>query len=106
MYGCNVGMLAHSGYTLGATDEVCGCPDWEKEELNAPPISNCQGINQEWVRHAQPWAQYLKLGCPTAYTFPYDDQTSTFDCVDGDEAAPGFVNTQSCEFFRCCCWRY
>lgn len=95
MYGCNVGMLAHSGYTLGATDEVCGCPDWEKEELNAPPISNCQGINQEWVRHAQPWAQYLKLGCPTAYTFPYDDQTSTFDCVDGDEAAPGFVNTQS-----------
>lgn len=97
MYGCNVGALAHSGYTPGADDTVCGCPDWEAEQISAPAISTCVGSNKEWVTVAQPWAQYLKAGCPTAYTFPFDDQTSTFDCVDGDDTVAGFVNTQSCE---------
>lgn len=98
MYGCNSGPLAESGYTLGANDNVCGCPDWQLVDVDAPPISQCQGINPEWVELAQPWAHYLKRACPTAYTFPYDDQTSTFDCVDGDESDPDFVNTQSCEY--------
>lgn len=94
MYGCSGGALAHSGYTPGADDSVCGCPDWEAEGMVAPAISECRGINPEWVSLAQPWAQYMKLACPTAYTFPYDDQTSTFVCKD----MQGGFNTQSCEF--------
>lgn len=98
MYGCNVGPLAHSGYTPGADDEVCGCPDWVGVGIQAPAISDCVGVNKEWVALAMPWAQHLKKACPTAYTFPYDDQTSTFMCADGDTSVDGFVNTQSCEF--------
>lgn len=65
----------------------------------APPISDCNGVNPEWVELAMPWAAHQKKACPTCYTFPYDDQTSTFTCYDG--AGPGtenYVNTQSCEF--------
>lgn len=29
MYGCHGGTYAHSGYTPGASDTSCGCPDWE-----------------------------------------------------------------------------
>lgn len=50
-----------------------------------------------------PWAAHLKKACPTVYTFPYDDQTSTFTCFDGD--GPGtenYVNTQSCECSSVC----
>lgn len=72
----------------------------ETKTEQAPPISDCNGVNPEWVSLAMPWAAHLKKACPTAYTFPYDDQTSTFTCFDGD--GPGsedYVNTQSCEFF-------
>ena len=66
----------------------------------APPISDCVGINDEWVKLAMPWAAHLKKACPTAYTFPYDDQTSTFTCFDGEGPSSeneNYVNTQSCE---------
>lgn len=100
MYGCHGGALAHSGYTPGAKDSACGCPLWEDNGVEAPSISQCVGINTEWVDKAQPWAKHLKQACPTAYTFPYDDQTSTFMC--SSERSPdddNYVNTQSCEFF-------
>lgn len=64
----------------------------------APPISDCVGVNDEWVTLAMPWAAHLKKACPTAYTFPYDDQTSTFTCFDGEgPGSENYVNTQSCE---------
>ncbi|CAM9245597.1 unnamed protein product [Pylaiella littoralis] len=98
MYGCFGGSLGHSGYTAGATNSSCGCPDWEGDPfyLTAPAISDCQATNPEWIEYAFPWAGLLKKACPTAYTFPYDDQTSTFTCYDGE--GPGtenYVNTQS-----------
>lgn len=96
MYGCNSGPLAQSGYTPGAQDDVCGCPDWVGWGVESPPISDCVGVNDEWVAWSQPWAHYLKRACPTAYTFPYDDQTSTFDCSDADGSEDS-INTQSCE---------
>ena len=99
MYGCHGGALAHSGYTPGADSTACGCPDWIKDDVFAPSISECNGVNKEWVAKAQPWARQLKEACPTAYTFPYDDQTSTFMCMDwnGNEQTEDIVNTQSCE---------
>ncbi|CBJ33634.1 thaumatin-domain containing protein [Ectocarpus siliculosus] len=95
MYGCYGTTLAHSGYTPGADTTACGCPEWEEPPYNltAPPISDCNGINPEWVELSMPWHAHQKRACPTAYTFPYDDQTSTFTCFDGD--GPGNPNTQS-----------
>ena len=37
-------------------------------------------INPTWTSDVQPGLQYLKAGCPTAYTYPYDDKSSTFTC--------------------------
>lgn len=71
-------------------------------EIQAPSISKCNGINPEWVEKAMPWAAHLKKACPTAYTFPYDDQTSTFNCntkpSDDADEDEDYVNTQSCEW--------
>jgi hypothetical protein len=30
----------------------------------------------------QPTLQWLKSGCPSAYTYPYDDMSSTFTCQE------------------------
>lgn len=34
MYGCSAGPYAHSGYTPGAEDTACGCPEWENPPYN------------------------------------------------------------------------
>lgn len=73
-------------------------PDTRKNAQQAPSISPCNGINPQWVELAMPWAAHLKKACPTVYTFPYDDQTSTFTCNDKDDADAS--NTQSCESLR------
>ena len=33
-----------------------------------------------WETEIQPWLVNLKRACPTAYSYPYDDPTSTFQC--------------------------
>ncbi len=35
-----------------------------------------------------PWLRYLKDACPTAYTYPFDDATSTFTCQPGATTPP------------------
>ncbi|CAM9796897.1 unnamed protein product [Discosporangium mesarthrocarpum] len=61
--------------------------------FNAPPVSECQSHNPEWAEHVLPFTKQIKRACPTAYTFPYDDQTSTFHCNDFDGTRD--TNTQS-----------
>lgn len=65
---------AQSCDTDGAVDTCCGCPPW------GPATSVCQATNSFWQTNAQPFVAFLKQACPTAYTFPYDDKTSTFNC--------------------------
>jgi hypothetical protein len=73
------------------TGAGCGCPTLEANNLWPLPgptvTNNCTGTNADWTQYIQPWLVGLKAACPTAYTFPYDDVTSTFTC----RAAAGFA---------------
>mmetsp|Transcript_26939 Transcript_26939/g.64118 ORF Transcript_26939/g.64118 Transcript_26939/m.64118 type:complete len:480 (-) Transcript_26939:92-1531(-) len=65
-----------------AGGECCGCANWT-EALGIPIPEGgkgCQGASQTWQATAQPFYEILKAGCPTAYTFAFDDETSTFTC--------------------------
>ncbi len=82
LYGCN-GANATSGYSTSASSTSCGCPEWN---VNGAPLSvapgfSCHATNPAWESIAQPWAAFLKNACPTAYSFPFDDATSTFTCA-------------------------
>lgn len=82
---------AHTGscYTTGASDQCCGCPSWSNGGNVGPfPIANgCQQSNQKWASKVDPFAGAFKSSCPTAYSFQYDDPTSTFNC-DGPGSSP------------------
>ena len=41
-----------------------------------------QTANTDWLTQVIPTIQWLKLACPTCYTFPFDDMSSTFTCAD------------------------
>ncbi len=60
--------------------EICGCPEWIANRINAPSVSPCFCNNTEWLRSAFPWLQPMKKACPTSYTYSFDDQSSTFQC--------------------------
>lgn len=45
-----------------------------------PDTENCKNKNPTWADRAKSTLMWLKRACPTAYTYPYDDMTSTFTC--------------------------
>ncbi|HEY2524453.1 MAG TPA: thaumatin family protein [Candidatus Binataceae bacterium] len=62
----------------------CGCATDSANILSEywPPADNqCAGNNNTtWASQIQPFLVNLKRACPTAYSYPYDDPTSTFQC--------------------------
>jgi hypothetical protein len=93
LYSCGGDLYSKSGYQPddGTTFKGCGCVNWVDNGIHAP-ASVCRRTNAYWTERALPWTKYLKLGCSTAYTFAYDDASSTF--VYSDSAA-GSENTAS-----------
>jgi len=97
LYAC-INTNAQSCYNDQATPagNCCGCAtsssspyasDWP-DVLNpgfGGSDGGCYGYNNSWFSVAQPWIIFLKQACPTAYTYPFDDATSTFTC-DGASA--------------------
>ncbi|MBL4818322.1 MAG: hypothetical protein JKY15_03700 [Deltaproteobacteria bacterium] len=72
----------------------CGCPTLAPNPYLGsvwPEVSsdNCIATNQTWVEKIQPWLVFMKKACPTAYTFPFDDRTSTFTCTPVDSVPVG-----------------
>jgi hypothetical protein len=91
LYGCTGGGpngVSGSCYSQGANDSCCGCPSWS-------PAGACQSTNSRWTPPSLPgkYAQVIKDMCPTAYSFPYDDLTSTFTCQGSSAANPGYTIT-------------
>ena len=73
----------------------CGCPTytpntlseyWPTDTYPSRPDGSCQNDvrsinnNTGWADNAQPWLVNLKRACPSAYSFPFDDVTSTYQC--------------------------
>jgi hypothetical protein len=94
LYACN-GANSTSGYnSQQASGTSCGCPDWVVggQPLPLAPGYACYADNPSWESIARPWAAFLKNACPTAYSFPFDDATSTFTCTTPN---PGPSNPNS-----------
>lgn len=76
----------------------CGCNNWQSTAgmsaiiPNDPNLVTQCGIvvpsdgskgttpNAKWVSNVLPNLIWLKNACPSAYTYPYDDKSSTFTC--------------------------
>lgn len=92
LFGC-IDQNAASCYDAGANDSCCGCatdpnnPLYNGTRLSSlwpqDPAGDCSNTNDTWADQIQPWLTHLKQACPTAYTYPYDDKTSTFQCQNG-----------------------
>jgi len=65
-----------------------------------PPAGSSCGsapcTNPDWVRNAQPLASAFKQACPAAYSFPFDDPTSTFQCLGSGSTSPLGYNITFC----------
>ncbi len=71
----------------------CGCATYDQDDADSLSrfwpkngTSSCAQVNdlratdKVWETEIQPWLVNLKRACPTAYSYPYDDPTSTFQC--------------------------
>ena len=72
-----------SCYSKGADSTCCGCANWDELGIKIPPppdTDKCTAKNPAWVDRVQNTLFWMKKACPTAYTYPYDDMSSTFVC--------------------------
>jgi hypothetical protein len=98
------GSFVNSCYngTAGNTPACCGCATFPGNDAgvfwpttlmagNNPAqqdAGQCVNNNTVWAANVQPWLAFLKKACPTAYTYAYDDATSTFTCMTPGTGAP------------------
>ena len=93
MFGCNgsgTGSAVSCYNDPNNYSTCCGCPTFPNDNSASWPTPwnltvaslSCQNTtnNSTWIGDILPWLQYLKAACPTAYSFPFDDATSTFEC--------------------------
>ncbi len=74
-----------SCYQDKTSTQCCGCVNWDKTGVKVPPApytKQCVASNPIWEKEIFPKLKWMKAGCPTAYTYPYDDMSSTFVCSD------------------------
>jgi hypothetical protein len=70
-----------SCYQTASGSNCCGCVDWQNELSDVSPLTEkCLYSNPNWLSDVYPTLKFLKAGCPSAYTYPYDDHSSTFVC--------------------------
>jgi len=79
LYACN-GANATSCFQPNPGPSCCGCPNWTVNNQPLITSMSCNRKNPSWASIAQPFAAFVKNACPTAYSFPFDDATSTFTC--------------------------
>lgn len=71
----------------------CGCATYDQDDPDGfsrfwpkngtskcAAVGNIRANDVVWDAEIQPWLVNLKRACPTAYSYPYDDPTSTFQC--------------------------
>ncbi|MDQ5921974.1 MAG: hypothetical protein QG673_2033 [Pseudomonadota bacterium] len=58
---------------------ACGGFNWNESGITRPSESVVT-TNPNWTNWVLPTITWLKETCPTCYTYPYDDPSSTFQC--------------------------
>ncbi|KAJ1553204.1 hypothetical protein HK405_008627, partial [Cladochytrium tenue] len=90
LFMCDAGLS--SCYSAGATSTCCGCQNWNELGITVPAgTTQCVSSNPNWTADVLPSLQWLKALCPSVYTFPYDDVSSTFQCSNGATGATNSV---------------
>ncbi len=87
LYGCNggtVGTQSCYGVPPGTTN-CCGCQNWNGYMgivVPTLPTSGliCDGNNTGWDNNVLGKITWLKQACPSVYSYPHDDPTSSFTC--------------------------
>lgn len=60
-------------------DQTCGYETWGMT-YQSGNFQAYSAANQTWIDQVLPTITWIKQTCPTCYTYPYDDPTSTFTC--------------------------
>jgi hypothetical protein len=104
LYQCNAN-YAVSCYS-SASPNCCGCVNWSSQGTvvqvpsNPAYVAACTGSNSTWTGSFTPINQpqvydtilFLKQSCPSCYTYPFDDKSSSFTCTNGTNTSH---NTES-----------
>lgn len=92
LYACSgtyAGQSCYNPNVNNPANSCCGCVDWWTSaggSLTVPTSSKMCGIytNPNWTSPSgivQSQIQWVKTACPTAYSYQYDDATSSFTCT-------------------------
>ncbi len=87
LYGCQITSndSLDSGYDAGKIN-ACGCKDWNNpSDYIAPQLANCQSFNPLWSTYVLDRIKWLKQACPNAYSYQFDDKSSSFTCNVPDQ---------------------
>ena len=85
LYGCVTPdakqSLLNSCYIFDAPD-CCGCANWNSFGIQVPAATEqCKNTsNPDWNNSVLPKIKWMKETCPSYYTYPYDDESSSFRC--------------------------
>jgi hypothetical protein len=104
LYQCNAA-YAVSCYS-STSAQCCGCVNWSSQGTTIPVpsntayVANCSGANTTWTgsfsNTNQPQVYdtllYLKQSCPSCYTYPFDDKSSSFTCSNGSQTTNNTEN--------------
>jgi len=86
--------IACGGCPTECTDPPCSPA--QQSNLNWPlPFAGevCKNTNTDWIDFVEPQIESFKAACPTAYSFPFDDPTSTFQCRNGNSNTTAYTIT-------------
>ncbi|KAH8916046.1 hypothetical protein BT69DRAFT_1340606 [Atractiella rhizophila] len=88
LQGCD-GATSGSCYQPGADNRCCGCAQWESllgTSVVPAATQDCINNSPVWTSNVLPTIRWIKEGAPSAYTFPYDDHSSTATCSSFNSA--------------------
>lgn len=78
---CNNNTYSSYQNPAGASvNMACGGTNWAGITTPAMSVTT---VNPNWMSYVLPTILWLKQACPTCYTYPFDDQSSTFTCEEG-----------------------
>lgn len=72
--------LAYSGYSTTDLQQCCGCTNWDGIAYVSESCPTNQ-VDPQWTENVLGIISWMKAACPTAYSYPYDDKASTFQCT-------------------------
>lgn len=83
---------ANTCYSKGSNlPTCCGCVNWNDSDspVKTAVSQACDNINNDWTNTASTSITpknaitWLKKGCPTAYSYQFDDKSSSYTCTNG-----------------------